>query len=194
MVTSLSFFVHPRVHQPKVVWFTIIYDKEHKIFPIMKLELANVRCICFKIWLKMKFSKWLDCWLIFLSTDRCSSPWPGRCLPIRGNGGASTTSTPPSPSSVNSSPPILPKRSWARMRSCVWPCATSTSWCSCWRARAVSRPATPPLLCSPFSEEIWSNCTPLLTPGPWPVTQKSPHLDPAATAPRPGRTTATCTH
>lgn len=119
-----------------------------------------------------------------------SAPWPGRCSPTQGSAGASTTSTPPSPSSASSSPPIHRRRSWARTRSCVWPCATSTSWCSCWRVRTANRPATPRPLCSPFSEETWNDCTPLHTPGPWPATQKSPHLDPAATALRPGRNTA----
>lgn len=118
------------------------------------------------------------------------APWPGRCSPTPGNAGASTTWTPPSQSSASSSPPTLRRRSWARTRSCAWPCATSTSWCSCWRARAVSSRATPLQPCSPCSGGTWSSCSRLHTPGPWPVTQRSPHLDPAATAPRPGRTTA----
>lgn len=117
-----------------------------------------------------------------------SAPWPGRCSPTPGSDGANTTSTPPSQSSASSYRRILRRRSWARTRSCAWPCATSTSWCSCWRARAASRPATPPPPCSPSWEETWSSCTRTPTPGPRRVTPTLRRLDPAVAAPRPGRT------
>lgn len=118
-------------------------------------------------------------WSLYLRSISTTASWPERCSPTLASAGASTTWTQPSRSWGNSSPHIRPRRSWARTRSCGWPCATSTFWWLCWTSRVENRRLSlKPLFCL-----CWrGTCRTCAQNATGPATPTRHHPDPAATA------------
>lgn len=123
------------------------------------------------------------CFFFFFCRSTAVS-WPGRFSPTHASAGANIMSTQPSRSCGNSFPRTRLRKSSARTRSCGWPCATSTSWWLCWRARAESRRLTRKPHSSRCSRGTCRTCAPT-APGPATPTRHRP--GPAATAQKRGR-------
>lgn len=121
--------------------------------------------------------------VLFLCRSTAVS-WPGRCSPTHVSAGANIMSTQPSQSCGNSFPRTRLRKSSARTRSCGWPCATSTSWWPCWRARAESRRLTRKPHSSRCSRGTCRTCAPT---APGPATPTHPLPGPAATVQKHGR-------
>ncbi len=128
------------------------------------------------------------CLIFFRST---AVSWPGRCSPTHVSAGANIMSTQPLQSCGNSSPRTRPRKNSARTRSCGWPCATSTSWWLCWRAREESHRLTRKPHSSHWSRGTCRTCAPT---APGPATPTRPHPGPAVTVQKPGRTKLMCRH